>query len=137
MHFEAIGAIDIAPHRKRRSRAHMENSRLPDPLLIMQLALAYRSSAALFAAAELDVFSALADGPRTSEDVAGALQCAAPAMHLLLETCVTVGLLTRSDGRYGNTPGVDAFLVRGRPAYSANGVDDAEDLYPAWGRLDA
>jgi hypothetical protein len=30
---------------------------------------------------------------------------------------------------------VDAFLVPGRPAYSANGLKYAEDLYPAWGRL--
>ena len=40
----------------------MENPRLPDPSLIMQLVLAYRSSAALFAAAELDVFGVLAEG---------------------------------------------------------------------------
>ena len=113
----------------------MENPRLPDPSLIMQLALAYRSSAALFAAAELDVFGALADGPRTSEEVARERQCDEPAMRLLLETCATIGLLNRADGRYGNTPVVDAFLVRGRPAYSANGLKYAEDLYPAWGRL--
>src|SRR5947208_3143530 len=135
MHFEAIGAIDIAPHRKRRSRAHMENSRLPDPSLIMQLALAYRSSATLFAAAELDVFGALADGPRTAAEVAKARHCAEPPMRLLLETCAMVGLLSATNGHYSNSPVVDAFLVPGRPAYSANGLKYAEDLYPAWGRL--
>jgi hypothetical protein len=113
----------------------MDTPRLPDPSLIMQLALAYRSSAALFAAAELDLFGALADGPQTSEEVARARQCAEPPMRLLLETCATVGLLTAAGGRYSNTPVVDAFLVRGRPAYSANGLKYAEDLYPAWGRL--
>ena len=113
----------------------MDNPRLPDPSLVMQLALAYRSSAALFAAAELNVFGALADGPKTAEEVARSLQCAEPAMRLLLETCATVGLLNGVDGRYSNTPVVDAFLVRGRPAYSANGLKYAEDLYPVWGRL--
>src|SRR5258708_30502451 len=113
----------------------MENASLPDPSLIMQLALAYRSSAALFAAAELDVFGALANGPRTSAEVARERHCAEPAMRLLLETCATVGLLNRADAHYSNTPLRDAFLVRGRPAYSANGLKYAEDLYPAWGRL--
>src|SRR5437660_361639 len=113
----------------------MEKSPLPDPSLIMQLALAYRSSAALFAAAELDVFTALADGPRTLTEIVRDRECAEPAMRLLLETCVTIGLLSRVDGRYSNSPVVDAFLVRGRPAYSANGLKYAEDLYPAWGRL--
>ena len=56
-------------------------------------------------------------------------------MRLLLETCAMVGLLTAADGRYSNSPVVDAFLVPGRPAYSANGLKYAEDLYPAWGRL--
>src|SRR4029077_9972639 len=135
MHFEAIGAIDTTAVRKRRSRAHMENPRLPDPSLIMQLALAYRSSAALFAAAELDVFGALADGPRTAGELASMRQCAEPPMRLLLETCAMVGLLTTANGRYGNSSVVDAFLVPGRPAYSANGLKYAEDLYPAWGRL--
>ena len=74
----------------------MDTPRLPDPSLIMQLALAYRSSAALFAAAELDVFGALADGPRTSEEVARVRQCAEPPMRLLLETCVMAGLLVIS-----------------------------------------
>ena len=115
--------------------AYMENPSLPDPSLIMQLALAYRSSAALFAAAELDVFGVLAEGPKTAEEVARARQCAEAPMRLLLETCAMVGLLTAANGRYSNSPVVDAFLVPGRPAYSANGLKYAEDLYPAWGRL--
>jgi hypothetical protein len=106
-----------------------------DPSLIMQLALAYRASAALFAASELDVFGALADGPKTADEVARERQCHEPPMRLLLESCAAAGLLTSNDGSYANTPVADTFLVRGRPAYSANGLKYAEDLYPAWGRL--
>jgi hypothetical protein len=106
-----------------------------DPSLIMQLALAYRASTALFAASELDVFSALADGPKTADEVARERQCHEAPMRLLLESCAATGLLTSTDGRYANTPVADTFLVRGRPAYSANGLKYAEDLYPAWGRL--
>lgn len=113
----------------------MDNPRLPDPSLLMQLALAYRSSAALFAASELDIFGALADGPKTSAEVARARECHEPSMRLLLETCAMAGLLVMSDGRYGNTPVVEAFLVPGGPAYTPNSLKYAENLYPAWGRL--
>jgi hypothetical protein len=106
-----------------------------DPSLIMQLALAYRASAALFAASELDVFSTLADGPKTADQVAKERQCHEAPMRLLLESCAATGLLTSNGGSYANTPVADTFLVRGRPAYSANGLKYAEDLYPAWGRL--
>jgi hypothetical protein len=113
----------------------MENPRLPDPSLIMQLALAYRSSAALFAAAELDVFGALAGGALTSREVADVRQCAEAPMRLLLETCAISGLLTMRDGRYSNTPVVEAFLVPGGPAYTPNSLEYAKNLYPAWGSL--
>ena len=110
---------------------------LPNPALLMQLALAYRSSAVLFAAAQLDVFTALAEGPRTADDIVLRLDAkvAAEPLRLLLEACVAEGLLARDGAAFANTPVVDAFLVRGRPAYSANGFKYAEDLYPAWGHL--
>lgn len=112
-----------------------EAPRLPNPALLMKLALAYRSSAVLFAAADLDVFTPLADGPRTAEEIARTSAARPEPVRLLLEALVAEGLLEHDAGGYRNTPVVDAFLVRGRPAYSANGFKYAEDLYPAWGRL--
>ena len=54
---------------------------------------------------------------------------------MLLDACAAEGLLAREGGAFANTPVVEAFLVRGRPAYIAHGLKFAEDLYPAWGRL--
>ncbi len=108
---------------------------LPNPALLMQLALAHRSSAVLFAAVNLDVFSLLAEGPMTAADLARRAGSAPEATRLLLEACVAEGLLERDHDTFTNTPVVDAFLVRGRPAFSASGFKYAEDLYPAWGRL--
>lgn len=108
---------------------------LPNPALLMQLALAYRSSAVLFAAVELGVFSAMSNGPRTAAEITSATKADGEKLRMLLEACVAEGLLTREDGRYGNTPVADAFLVEGRPAYSANGFKYAADLYPAWSKL--
>jgi predicted O-methyltransferase YrrM len=101
----------------------------------MQLALAYRSSAVLFAAVDLGVFTAVADTPLSAADVARACGADAERLRYLLEACVAEGLLTRDGDAYGNTAVTDAFLVRGRPAYSANGLKYAQDLYPAWNGL--
>ncbi len=110
-------------------------SRLPNPALLMQLALAHRSSAVLFAAADLDVFTILSTGPKTVREVASAAGAHDAPMQMLLQACANEGLLTQEADRYVNTPLVDAFLVRGRPAFSAHGLKYAEDLYPAWGNL--
>ncbi|HZR25417.1 MAG TPA: methyltransferase [Vicinamibacterales bacterium] len=101
----------------------------------MQLALAHRSSAVLFAAANLDLFTVLGAGPRTAAEVAAQCNGQPEQTRLLLEACVAEGLLTFNDGTYANTDVTSAFLVRGGPAYSASGFKYAEDLYPAWGQL--
>ena len=101
----------------------------------MQHALAYRTSAVLFAAVDLDVFTTLAAGPRSAAEIARACGGRDEPVRLLLEACVAADLLAREGDCYANTPIGDAFLVRGGPAYSANGFKYAEDLYPAWGRL--
>src|SRR5262245_28020634 len=93
-------------------------SRLPNPALLMQLALAHRSSAVLFAAADLDVFTILSTGPKTAIEVASAAGAHDAPMQMLLQACANEGLLTQDADRYTNTPLVDAFLVRGRPAFS-------------------
>jgi hypothetical protein len=107
----------------------------PNPALLMRLALAYRSSMVLFAATELGVFSALANGPLDAANVADACQGQLEPVRMVLGACVAEGLLAVTDGKYANTPLTDAFLVRGRPAYSANGLKYAQDLYAAWGAL--
>lgn len=105
------------------------------PGLIVELAVAYRRSMILFAAADLGVFTALADAPLTAADVAGRCGGHARPIEGLLNACVAERLLLREGDRYRNTPTADVFLVRGRPAYMGDAFKYAEDLYPAWGRL--
>jgi ubiquinone/menaquinone biosynthesis C-methylase UbiE len=101
----------------------------------MRLALAYRSSMVLFAAAELDVFTALANGHDNLAALARECHAQSEPLRLVLDACVAEGILTFEGGRYFNTPATDAFLVRGRRSYSRNGLKYVEDLYPAWGQL--
>lgn len=107
----------------------------PDPALLMQLALAYRASTVLFAASDLDVFSLLADGGLTADEIAARCGANREPLRLVLEMCVGSGMLTTDGSRYENTPTAAAFLVRGRPAYIGDGLKYARDLYPAWGGL--
>lgn len=110
-------------------------ARLPNPALIMRLALAYRSSMVLFAATDLDLFSPLAGGAKDLGELVNATGAKAAPLQLVLDACVAEGLLTRDAGRYANTSVADAFLVRGRPAFIGHGLKYAEDLYPVWERL--
>ncbi len=115
--------------------ARVNAAPLPNPALLMRLALAYRSSMVLFAASELDVFTPLANGGMSAEDIARACGAQPEPTRMLLDACAAEGLLTRTGELFSNTPLADAYLVNGRPAYIAHGLKFAEDLYPAWGRL--
>jgi predicted O-methyltransferase YrrM len=108
---------------------------MTDPSVIMRLALAYRSSMVLFAATELKVFTALAGGGRTPEEVARACGAEARPVRYLLDACAAEGLLERDAGRYRNGPAADAYLVESKPAFIGHGLKYSEDLYPVWARL--
>lgn len=107
----------------------------PSPGPLMQLGLAYRSSAVLFAALDLELFTLLAEGPKTADALAEAVQGKPSGMRLLLDACVSEGLLTADGERYSNTPVTAAFLVKGKEGYSANAFKYAQNLVPAWSRL--
>jgi hypothetical protein len=101
----------------------------------MQVALAHRSSAVLFAATELDVFSKLSAGPMTAAEVAAACGAKPEPTRFVLDACVTAGMIEREGEKYKNSPTSEFFLVRGKGAYIGDGLKYAEDLYPAWGRV--
>ena len=108
---------------------------LPRPDVIIDLAVAYRSSMILFAATELKVFTHLADGPQTPLQVAERCGAHPRPLEMLLNCCVAYGLLEREEDRYGNTSEAGAYLVEGERAFIGSGLKYSEDLYPAWGKL--
>ena len=108
---------------------------LPNPGPLTRLALAYRSSMVLFAAADLGIFTHLANGHNTVSAIAAQCGLQPEPLRLLLEACVAEGMVTIDGAGYQNTPAADAFLVRGRHTYGGHGLKYAEDLYPVWQRL--
>jgi hypothetical protein len=108
---------------------------LPSAAHLQQLALAHRSSMVLFTASELDVFTHIHQGHSTAKAIAEACGAQPEPLRMVLEWCVADGTLTSDGTHYQNTPATTAYLVRGQPAYAANGLKYAQDLYPAWGGL--
>ena len=89
----------------------------------------------LFTASELDVFTHIDAGHTTVDALAAACGAQREPLRMVLEWCVADGTLTGDGTHYQNTPATTAYLVRGQPAYAANGLKYAQDLYPAWGGL--
>ena len=69
-------------------------------------------------AAELGVFTPLAEGPLDCEPLTERLGIAERGALNFFDTLVALGMLRRGDdGRYSNTPEADRYLDRGKPTY--------------------
>ena len=89
----------------------------PSPELFFQTANAYQRSAAIKAAVELDVFTAIGEGKQTAEEIAARCQTSERGMRILCDYLVIMGFLTKEGGRYKLTQDSAIFLDRRSPAY--------------------
>ena len=108
----------------------------PDPSSIVRLSTAYWESQTLLTANRLRVFDALADGPKSADEVAASLGLAPRSTGLLLRACVGLGFLKEEAGRFENTPTAATFLVSRSPAFMGNVIRYSDQLYGAWGKLE-
>lgn len=63
-------------------------------------------------AIELDVFTTIASGHQSLEEIAHATRCSVRGMRVLLNALCPLGLLTKSANNYAVTPTAQAYLVR-------------------------
>jgi 2-polyprenyl-3-methyl-5-hydroxy-6-metoxy-1,4-benzoquinol methylase len=89
----------------------------PNPGIIFETINAYQRSAALKAAIELDVFSAVAKGNRTAEAIAKAVGASGRGVRILCDYLVVIGFLLKDGGEYSCTAESGMFLDRNSPAY--------------------
>ncbi|MGC9418201.1 MAG: methyltransferase [Rhodovulum sp.] len=80
---------------------------------ISDIAFGFMGSKALFAALGTGVFTALAKGPMTPAELAVRTPLDADRAETLLTALAALGLVTVAQGRFANSPGADAFLVKG------------------------
>ncbi len=113
----------------------MSNTQTPDPMAVMRIASAYWHSSVLHVAHALDVFTKLAEGPATAQEMAERCQADPRGMEMILIGCVGLGLLEKEGERFRNGPIADTFLVKGRPRYQGGIVSMFADWVLPWTRL--
>ena len=84
----------------------------PKPQIVPDLLDAFRRSKTMFAALDLGVFEAT---PTTALQFAAQIQANPRATELLLDACVSLGLLSKSGAQYTNTEESETYLKRSSP----------------------
>jgi SAM-dependent methyltransferase len=95
----------------------------PSPILFFETISAFRSTAALKAAIDLDVFTAIAEGSETVEAVARRCRASTRGIRILCDTLTALGFIVKTDGRYALTHDSFVFLNRRSPAYVGSAAD--------------
>lgn len=93
------------------------------PQLIFDTLNAFQRTAALKTAIELELFTAIAKGHDTEEALAAACGADRRGARILADYLVVLGLLTKTDDRWGLTADSALFLDRRSPAYLGGAIE--------------
>ncbi|MGH9902432.1 MAG: methyltransferase, partial [Pyrinomonadaceae bacterium] len=93
------------------------------PQLFFDTVSAYQRTAAIKAAVELDVFTAVGEGNETTRALAERCGASERGIRILCDYLTVIGFLTRQDGRYRATPDTATFLDKNSPAYMGRAVE--------------
>ncbi|WP_395714942.1 methyltransferase [Reyranella sp.] len=116
------------------SEAGSDRPRL-DTTRLQKMAQAYWESAALMAAVELEVFTAIAHGHDTIALAAKAVGISARNAERLLTALTAMTLLTRDGERFANAPDVQRFLVKDGERYAGPWILFTKPRWTAYGEL--
>jgi len=112
--------------------------RLANPQHIVEEGMAFWSSRLMLTAVERGVFTLLAQGPLTAEEILDELGWHPRAGVTALDALVAAGLLRRDKaGRYSNSVRASLFLCRDKPSYIGGLMElSSTRLYDLWSGLD-
>jgi precorrin-6B methylase 2 len=107
------------------------------PDQIMQLGLGFWASKTLLSAVELELFTELAKGQRSAEDIGKRFNLHPRGLRDFLDALVALRMLDRdAQGNYSNTPESETFLDKAKPSYIGGMLEMGNlRLYPFWGSL--
>ncbi|WP_066950861.1 methyltransferase [Microtetraspora fusca] len=91
------------------------------PARIVDVAIGYMAAKQLFAASEAGLFAALAEGPAGAAEIAARAGIPERTARILADAMAGLGLLSRADGLYANSPTTARYL---------SGAGDDVDLRP-------
>lgn len=95
----------------------------PSPELFFETVNAYQRTAAIKAALELDLFTAIGEGGKTAQEVAEKCAASERGTRILCDYLVILGFLTKEDARYSLTPDSALFLDHRSQAYMGSTLD--------------
>ena len=95
----------------------------------------WQPAAVVMAANKLNFFTAIGDESLSAGEIASRCDTDPRATRALLDACVALDVVEKAGDLYRNSPEALQSLVRGRPAFSGDGVAHSHDLWQAWGRL--
>jgi ubiquinone/menaquinone biosynthesis C-methylase UbiE len=95
----------------------MTTATMPSAEIVFDTMFAYQRSAALRSAIDLDLFTHIDAGEKTSSEIASRTGASERGIRILCDYLVTIGLLTKSGRAYRLTPDTAAFLNKKSPAY--------------------
>lgn len=106
------------------------------PAKVMELGLGFWGSKTLLSAIELGLFTELAKGARTLEELTARLRLHPRSARDFFDALVALGMLKRTGARYANTPESALFLDRAKPGYVGGMLEMCNArLYRFWGSL--
>ncbi|HUY88756.1 MAG TPA: methyltransferase [Pirellulales bacterium] len=95
----------------------MQNQQAPSPQLVFETFNAFQRTAALKAAVELGLFTAVGAGHDTPAALAAACNTAERGVRILADYLTVLGFLEKAAGRYRLSPESSMFLDERSPAY--------------------
>lgn len=109
----------------------------PSSVLFWETVNAYQRTAALHAAVDLEVFTAVGQGLETVEDLARRCQASQRAIRILCDYLTVIGFLTKEGGRYRLTADSAVLLDSRSPGYLGGilGFINTPELTAAFGSL--
>lgn len=100
-----------------------EAQAMPSPARLTDYAFAFQRTAALRAAVELDLFTAISGGYDTVPQLAEHSGAEKRGVRALCDFLVALELLTKDGDRYSAAPDAGFFLRRGSPAFIGDALD--------------
>lgn len=94
----------------------------------------FQASRIILTALELELFTALGEESKTSEEVSKALLTDSRATDRLMNTLCNLDLLNKKEGTFSNSEFSSKYLVKGKPDYISNMLH-AVNLWDSWSGL--
>src|SRR3954471_14666506 len=95
----------------------MSDAATVSPEVVFDALFAYQQTAALKAAIDLELFTAIDEGNHDVDTLARRVGASARGVRILCDFLTTLDFLTKQGGRYGLSPTAAAFLSRQSPTY--------------------